>query len=321
MVELLLVALLLAALAAPHAMPLRAASAGVASAVWLGALALRALIVSGTALFVLVYLPQTELFRVIAERCLHAAVPILATHLGLSGHRLADAALILPVVVITTSLLWVGFGLVRAALALHARLVGQRLGAGPHGSTVIEEPGVILAVTGFGRTRVLISREALTTLDHDELEASLAHEWGHVRRRHRPLLVLASLLGGVARWLPGTRTAAREFRLSLERDADAFAVRATNDPLALASAICKAAPAAKSFGAGVAAVAPLGGGGSLAARLDPLLGETRRSRRLDNAARLLAIVLATLTLGLVSTVPAVALSGPPASITAVDCGH
>lgn len=321
MVELAPVAFAIAAIGVPHLMPLRSASPAVAASVWLGALTLRALVASGMAIFVLVYLPQTELFRALAELCFHGIVPIVAAHLGLSGHRIADTALVLPALAITGSLLWVGFGLLRAGVALRARLVGRALGPGPLGSTVIEEPGVLLAVTGLGCTRVLISREALNALDQAELEASLAHEWGHVRRRHRPLLLAASLLTSVGRWLPGTRTAAHEFRLSLERDADAFAVRETNDPLALASAICKAAPAALNFGRAAGALTALGGSGGLAARLDPLLGESRRSRRLDAAARLLAVVLAFQVAALAATVPAWALSRPSAIVLATDCEH
>lgn len=62
-----LIVLALAAVGVPHVMPLRRASPAVAAAVWLGALALRGLIISATAVFVLVYLPQTGLFKAFAE--------------------------------------------------------------------------------------------------------------------------------------------------------------------------------------------------------------------------------------------------------------
>lgn len=321
MVELLLVSGAAAAVAAPHALPLRRVAPAVAATIWLMALALRALVAAGMAVFVLVYLPQTELFRAIAERCFHAVIPSIAPHLGLSGHKIADAAIVLPALALAGSVLWVGFGLMRAALAVRERLARRALGPGPHGTTVVAEPGVLVAVTGLGRTRIVVSRDALRTLDKAELDASLAHEWGHLRRRHRPVLFAASLLASVGRWLPGTGTAARELRLSLERDADAFAVRATNDPLALASAICKAASASVAFGRGADAVAALGGEGRLATRLDALLEDTRPSRRLDNCARLLAVVLIAQVVGLAATLPAWALSRPGAGVTPVDCGH
>lgn len=318
MAELLLVAGAATAITLPHVLGLRMVSPSVAACVWLAALAVRACVAVGMALFVVLFLPQTELFKLIAERCFHAVVPAVATHLGLSGHKLADTALVLPALVLTGSLLWVGFGLVRAGLALRAHLARRSLGPGPGGTTVIEQPGVLVAVTGFGRTRVVVSREALRDLDQAELDASLAHEWGHVQRRHRPLLLLGSLLTSVARWLPGTRTAARELRLSLERDADAFAVRHTDDPLALASAICKAAPAV-GLGRAAGAVASLGGDGALAARLEPLLEPPRRSRKIEFAARGLAVVLVCQLLVLVATLPAWALSHPTAAVPAVEC--
>lgn len=295
----------------PHLMPLRAVTASVAAATWLGALALRALIVSGAALFLLLYIPQTELFRAIAELCLHAVLPIIATHLGFSGHSFVDAAVVLPALALTASLLWVGFGLARAALAFQARMARRALGPGPLGSTVVEEPGVVVAVTGLGRTQVVVSREAIQALDADELTASLAHEWGHVRRRHRPLLLVGSLLAAIGRWLPGTATAEREFRLSLERDADAFAVRATNDPLALASAICKAAPTAAPRNA-----AYLGGAGSgITDRLDALTERRTPSRRGEIVGRVVAVLLVTQVAALAATLPTWALSSPADAAT------
>lgn len=112
---------------------------------------------------------------------------------------------------------------------------------------------------------LLVSDAALRAMDRDELRASFAHEIGHVRRRHRPLILGASLLAAVGRFLPGTQAAERELLFNLERDADEFAVRATNDPLALASAICKAAA-----GRAINYAAALQGRGGMATRLSYL---------------------------------------------------
>ena len=317
MIEAFVILGAISAVALPHLVPLRFASPAVAAAAWLAALALRGLIVVGAALFLLLYIPQTELFRAIAEQCFHAVLPLVATHLGLSGHSFVDAAVILPALALTASLLWVGFGLLRAAVALRARLARRSLGPGPLGSMVIEEPGVVVAVAGVGRSRVVVSREAIQALDDEELAASLAHEWGHIQRRHRPLLVVGALLGAVGRWLPGTSAAEREFRLSLERDADAYAVRATNDPLALASAICKAAPAA----APRLSTAYLDGAGSgITTRLAALTEEREPRRRLEVAARVLAVLLVLQVTALAATLPSWALSRPAASPAALaDC--
>lgn len=286
---------------------MRYVSAPLAAGIWLATLTLRAMVAIGSVIFVLLYLPQTELFKAIAALCLHTVVPLITAHLGFSGHGLADVALILPALALAGSLVVVGLGLLRGALALTVRLRERAVGAGPLGSTVVEEPGIVVAVTRLGKPRLFISRAALAALDDEELAASLAHEWGHVRRWHRPLLVAASLLAALARFLPGTRRAERELALSLERDADAFAVSATRTPLALASAICKACPQPA---VGSAAAALGGGGSAIGARLDPLIGIHRPRPALERTARLLAAVLTVQALALALTLPAWALASP-----------
>ena len=59
--------LLLAALAAPYALPLERVSPAAAGAVWLAVLALRALIVLGLALSALLLLPATHLFHRVTD--------------------------------------------------------------------------------------------------------------------------------------------------------------------------------------------------------------------------------------------------------------
>jgi hypothetical protein len=76
-------------------------------------------------------------------------------------------------------------------------------------------------------------------------------------------------LAQAARLLPGTRAAEAGLRLSLERDADSYAVQTTGDPLGLASAICKVARTRSASGL-------IGlDGGSVTARLDHLLAGGR----------------------------------------------
>lgn len=239
--EAVLIVALVAAVVAPHVLALDTVSPRTASFVWLTALVLRGLVSLGAAAFALVYLPGTEVFSAIARWCWHAVVPLLTMHLGLSGHRLAHGALVVPSLLLAGSLLWVLFGLARGALALWLRLRGATRGSGPLGATVVIAPDVLVAVTAFGKGRVLVSEGALRAMDRDELAAGLAHELGHLHRWHRPLLLLAAVLSALGRPLPGTRAAALGFEFSLERDADEYAVRHTRDPLALASAICKAA--------------------------------------------------------------------------------
>jgi hypothetical protein len=309
MLELAVALVLPAAIGLPHALPLHAAAPITSASVWLLALVLRAVVAIGAALFVFVYLPQSGVFKAVADWCLHEVLPLLALHLGFSGHPLAHAAAILPGLALALSLVWVLFGIARAWLALR-RLLGRALGAGPLGCTVISDERILVAVTGLGGGRILVSERALGEMDFAELEASVAHEVGHIHRRHRPVLLLASVLAAVARPLPGTRRAQRELAFNLERDADDYAVKRTRDPLALASAICKAAtdPASPTLAA-------LGGGGRTTLRVEYLLDGAPRKTLLDPAARALAALLAALALGLAVTLPAWGLATPsPVSV-------
>lgn len=306
MVELEIALGVASAVAVPHLMPLQATRPGTAAAVWFFGLCVRALAAIGSAIFVLVYLPRTGLFQVVAGWCW----AVVTHHLGLSGHPFAHAAVVLPALAIACTLLWVLFGLARAGVALRILLARRSLGHGPMGSIVVDGGGVMVAAT-LGRARVIISREALRTLDSEELEASVAHELGHIRRRHRPLLLLGCACGGVARLLPGTRAAQRGLAFSLERDADEYAVRATRDPLALASAICKAAHTAPRT------LVALGGGGRVALRLRYLVGDARPGGALlERSMQLLAATLAAIALTLVVTLAAWTLASPASGAVA-----
>jgi hypothetical protein len=306
MIEIAVAASLAGLIVLPHLIPLCVVAPARASAIWLLALTLRALVAMGGAIFALVYLPDTAFFEALVRFCLHAVLPLVSAHLGLSGHPFADAALVLPGLALAASVMWVLFGIVRAWLAVKVQLNRRSLGEGPLGSTVIEEDEVFIAVPRVGRARVMVSRAALRVLAPDELAAGLAHEAGHIRRRHRPLLLLASVLAAFGRPLPGTATAEREFIFSIERDADEYAVRETRDPLALASAICKAARSRYPT-----AVAGLSGSG-ISLRLNYLLqGGTRRGGALlDSVTRGLEAVMASMVVMIVLTLPAWAVAAP-----------
>ncbi len=294
----------------PHVLRLHLVPPLLAASVWFGSLCVRALVCVGGAIFVFLYLPRTGVYDAVAHWCWHEALPLVATHLGLSGHPLVHAAIVLPGLVLAASLVWALFGLARAWLAVRRR-IRCAVGRGPHGTTLIEDSDIVIGVTRLGRSRILISNGALGAMDPDELEASVCHELGHIRRRHRPVLVAASVLSAFARPLPGTPLAESELRFSLERDADQYAVRRTRDPLALASAICKAATGPRLAGA-----AALGGNGRVSLRLDYLEGLSPLApRSLQRAVRALAVALVLLTMVLLAALPSWALAVPSAQHT------
>lgn len=158
---------------------------------------------------------------------------------------------------------------------------------------------------GLTRPRVLISAGALLQLEDEELAAGLAHEEGHIARRHRFLLLFAEVCRGLGRFVPGTRRAARELVLHLERDADRWAIERHHAPEALAAAIYKAG--------GVQPPGPIYAaldGGSAAERVSQLLeGDgAMQSKAAQRATRLLAAIMVMLSLALSAALPTAAVA-------------
>lgn len=312
-----LVAVVLAtAIAAPHVLDLRASPPAPAAAVWFASLALRSLVVLAAAGFALIYLPQTELFSALAHWCLHAVVPILTAHLGFDGHRVADAVIVLPAGLLALSLSSGMLAIVRAARMVKRSVTTASLGTGPEDSILIGGPEVLLASAGLPRPRVIVSAGALLALDDDELAAGLAHERGHIARRHHHVLCVAEMIHAVGRFVPGSRRALAELRFQLERDADHWAINERHDPLALASAICKAANAPIQ-GRAVAALA----GGRVSYRVDELLARQRQRQRPRLAARCLATGMTVLAIGLAVALPLALAAGVPATDQRADVEH
>ena len=300
-------AVMVAAIVLPHVLNLERVTPGAAATVWFCALALRALTIVAAAVFVVVVLPTTTLFSLVTHWCWHTVLPLISGHLGLDGHSVGDAAVILPGFMIAASLLSVAWGVARAAGKVRTFVRQAELGPGPEGTVMVGGDDVVVAVAGLHRPRVLVSAGALVALDDDELAASLDHERGHIERRHRFVLVLAHLLRAVGRPLPGTKLAMGELNHHLERDADGWAIARRHDPLALASAICKAA---------TAAVAPPGvatalGGGAATRRVRELV-ERDGTRGSARGVRALAALMVAITLAAAAAVPVAAADvGPP----------
>lgn len=227
----------------PHLIPRAQLSPVGGIALWTAALLLRATLMVAVAVAVLLFVPQTQLFHMVAQWCLHTIVPLAESHLQIAGHTIADAAILIPALIIVFTVGVALFGAWRGALAVSGWLRRTAVGRRSDGSVIVGDAGMIVATTGLRRPEVVVSAGALLGLDDDELEAGLAHERGHVRRRHRFVTMLSLGLVGTARLLPGSGRAYLELHYHLERDADEYAVRSTGDPLALASAICKVAGA------------------------------------------------------------------------------
>lgn len=293
-----------AAIATPHALRLERAHPATAAAIWLAALCLRALVALFVVLFVVLYLPTTASFELLTQWCWHTALPLITSHLGLSGHSVGDLALLAPVFALAVSMLSVCVGLWRATRAIGAWVRRTSIGPGPQESLIVGEHDIVVAAAGLRRPRVIVSAGALTCFDDDELAASLAHERGHIARRHRFVLVVAEICRALARLLPGTRRAIGELVFHLERDADRWALEREHEPVALASAICKAAQPR--------ALAPAAllmlGAAAVTRRVRQLLEASatpRRKARLD----VLAAAMVALVIGLAIALPAATRAG------------
>lgn len=272
-------------------------------AVSLLVLVLRALVVVVAVVTFTVYIPPSELFAIATHWCVHAVIPYLTTHLAFSGHQLADAAAVVPVLAMIVSVGWAALALLKATRRIHRWVRDSVLGSGPEDALLIGGSEVVLATAGVRDPKIVVSAGALASLDDDELASGLEHERGHIRRGHPYIVVVADLLFALARPLPGGRQVLTELYFYLERDADEFAVRSTGDPLALASAICKVASPGRLAGA-----LPLSLGATGAARrLRLLLGRAPDEMPAFGAFGLI-VALLVMVVGISALIPAMVLS-------------
>ena len=294
-------------LAAPHILPHRRLPAAAGITLFSSLLLLRAVLGVSLIMIFVFFVPATELFSILTHWCFHAVVPFAATHLGFDGHYLGDAAILVPALVTTASLVSVGFGVWRSARAIRRWLQRCSLGEGPYRSVIISGSDVVVAAAGLRSPKVVVSAGALLRLDDDELRASLQHERGHVIRRHRYISLFGQVCRAVSRFLPGGAAALAGLELHLERDADDYAVRQTGDPLALASAICKAAGSDFDRAATVAAL----GGSGVPQRLRELARPASASptRLTVLAARAVATAMLIATIALSAAAPTLASAG------------
>jgi hypothetical protein len=287
----------------PHLLPLERVLPPIAIALWLAALALRAVSVALSVLLLVLYLPATRAFGLLTNWCWHAVIPFITTHLGFSGDSLGHMATTVPVIVVSISALSVGWAVLRAGRSMRQFLSTQSLGIGPMDSVIVGGSDVVLAAAGLARPRVIVSAGALALLDDAELTAGLEHERGHIVRKHRFILLFGQACRALSRVVPGGRTAVDELAFHVERDADAYALARRNDRFALASVICKAAQT----GSYLRPVSGLANGRSVVGRVRLLTEERPRHGRLvDHMLTCTAMVMATLTIALVASVPSVA---------------
>lgn len=197
------------------------------------------------------------------------AAPVLSLAVGLGGlmHFTGHVCLIeappwdytlglaLPLGMGAVALGGLALSLVR--LALMRRMVAHRGSPAPRELQAVVDrlaaqlgsPGPRLLVcpldrplalaSGLWQPTILLSTWTLDHLDRRELEAVLAHEFGHVARRDYLAAWLAVVLRDAFCYLPTSWAAYRQFQHEKEFACDDLALRITRRPLALASALAK----------------------------------------------------------------------------------
>ena len=98
-----LAAIVAAGIVLPHILRLQRAVPVTAVMLWLSSLALRALASVLAVIFLLFFLPRTEVFDSLTHWCVHS-VPGLADDLDVEGHRMGDLTLFVPGVALVVSL-------------------------------------------------------------------------------------------------------------------------------------------------------------------------------------------------------------------------
>jgi len=118
--------------------------------------------------------------------------------------------------------------------------VASKFGMSP--PTLLVTPGSScssLAIGPFG-SFVLVSEALCSSLDDEELEAVLAHELSHIKRKDALFAPVVSVCSRLLAFSPFAQSAYRIFVQAREEAVDDLAVRATGQPLALASCLVKA---------------------------------------------------------------------------------
>ena len=113
--------------------------------------------------------------------------------------------------------------------------------AGRRTTLVVSDSVSTAAVLGWGRPMIAVAPSLLTTLDADELDRVLIHEWAHVQRRDdiaNLLQILCRLIGG---WHPAFRWIDRRLHVEREIASDEIAIAATGSPKRYAECLMKLA--------------------------------------------------------------------------------
>lgn len=102
---------------------------------------------------------------------------------------------------------------------------------------------------GFKNCSIILPADSIAELSESELEATLAHEFAHIKRRDNVKLWFAIALRDLLFFSPFAWLTFRLMAVERERAADYLAAQVTGKPVELAGAIAKVAEIMSGFGA------------------------------------------------------------------------
>lgn len=144
----------------------------------------------------------------------------------------------------------------------------------------IDSRAIVAFCAGLRTPRLYVSSGAVAQLDRHELRALLEHERHHLVRRDPLRLLVAELAAGIAWFVPGARATLRNFRTSIELDADRTSIERTGTTESLGSALVKALEGSSARAGAHSAVTFFA---ITDRRIEQLLGETARLSRTSGA--------------------------------------
>src|SRR3954471_23302360 len=106
---------------------------------------------------------------------------------------------------------------------------------------VLSESVSTAAVLGWGAPMIAVSASLLKTLDRDELDRVLIHEWAHVQRRDDLVNIVQIVVRAIAGWHPALWWIDRRLHVEREIACDEMTVAITGSPKTYAKCLVKLA--------------------------------------------------------------------------------
>ena len=112
---------------------------------------------------------------------------------------------------------------------------------GRHATLVVSDAVASAAVLGWGAPMIAVAPSMLNTLETDELDRVLIHEWAHVQRRDDLTNIVQVVVRAIVGWHPALRSIDRRLQVEREIACDETTIAMTGSPKAYAECLMKLA--------------------------------------------------------------------------------